>query len=611
MTRGPPARINGPKTQAPQRGATEAVERVQNERIVRAMNRVQARLCARARPATGFTSAPEPRLVGQFARGRQLLAGNFLFPGELIEARGDTIWAAAERAADPRSAALVQGFHWLDDLAAVGDGRARALAQAWLADWIARFGDGSGPGWTPDLAGQRLIRWITHGLFLLRGQDKAGSAAYFRSAGQQAIFLSRRWKAARPGLPRFAALTGTIYSGLALTGMERQVDPATAALARDCKTQVGRDGGIPSRNPEELTETLTLLTWAETALTDAEREVPDSLRSAIARIAPTLRALRHADGGLARFHGGGRGADGRLDEALAASGSTTQPDPATLHMGYGRLAAGRTTLILDAAAPPGGARAATAHASTLAFELTSGRRPLIVNCGSGSFFGGDWVRAGRATPSHSTLGIDGVSSSRLAATGNGEDRLTDTPRDVRVHFETLPDGTRLAASHDGYRHSHGMIHARTLDMTIDGRGLAGEDLLTVLDAADEAAFDTAMTRETLQGIPFSIRFHLHPEVEAQLDLGGSAVSLTLKSGEIWVFRQTGAQRMHLAPSVYLESGRLKPRATQQVVLVGRAMSYATRIRWSLAKAQDTPLAVRDVALADPAEDDDLTRGTTE
>ena len=27
----------------------------------------------------------------------------------------------------------------------------------------------------------------------------------------------------------------------------------------------------------------------------------------------TLRALRHADGGLARFHGGGRGIDGRLD----------------------------------------------------------------------------------------------------------------------------------------------------------------------------------------------------------------------------------------------------------------------------------------------------------
>lgn len=249
--------------------------------------------------------------------------------------------------------------------------------------------------------------------------------------------------------------------------------------------------------------------------------------------------------------------------------------------------------MIDAAPPPAGVHAGTAHAATLAFELTSGRRPLIVNCGSGVFFGGDWVRAGRATPSHSVLGLDGVSSSRLALSDDGQDRLTDTPREVQTHTEDLPDGHRFAAGHDGYRKSHGLTHARTLDMTHDGRALVGEDLLTVLDPSDEAAFDAAMTREALQGIPFSIRFHLHPEAEAQIDLGGTAISLTLRSGEIWVFRQAGATEMRLDPSVYLESGRIKPRATQQVVLVGRAMSYSTRIRWSLSKAQDTPLAIRD------------------
>lgn len=64
----------------------------------------------------------------------------------------------------------------------------------------------------------------------------------------------------------------------------------------------------------------TLLTWAAQALTDAGRHLPAAHLEAIARIAPTLRALRHADGGLARFHGGGRGLEGRLDLALAASG---------------------------------------------------------------------------------------------------------------------------------------------------------------------------------------------------------------------------------------------------------------------------------------------------
>lgn len=558
----------------------------------RLMNRLHARLAARTRPATGFISNPEPKMIGHFARGRQLLAGNFLFSGHLIEAPGVSLWDAAERVSTSTNAA--HGFAWLDDMAAVGDNKARVAAQTWLNDWVTRYGHGRGAGWTPDITGRRLIRWIAHGFFLLRGADKAASEAYFRSAAQQAIFLSRRWQAARPGLPRFEALAGMIYAGLSLQGMEGRVAPAIAVLTRDCKIQIGPDGEIPSRNPEELLEILTLLTWVETALRGADRDVPETLTSAMNRIAPTLRALRHSDGGLARFHGGGRGLDGWLDQALAAVGTLEQPDR-SLHMGFGRLSAGRTTVMVDVDVPPTGASAAQAHASTLAMEITSGRRPLIVNCGSGANFGPEWRRAGRATPSHSTLCIEGLSSSRITITKTGEELLRDGPKDVQSEISVLGDGTRLATAHDGYRKTNGLTHVRTLDLASDGRAIAGEDLLTILEKPDEARFDAALDREKLQGIPWSVRFHLHPEVEAVVDLGGAAISLTQKSGEIWVFRQDGATEMRLEPSVYLENGRLRPRATQQLVLSGRAMAYATRIRWSLSKAHDSPTALRDVS----------------
>lgn len=557
----------------------------------RLMNRLHARLAARAQPATGFQSNPEPKMIGHYARGRQLLAGNFLFSGHLIEAPDTSIWDAAIQAPTPTND--VHGFAWLDDMAAVGDNRARETAQRWLADWITRYGHGRGAGWTPDITGRRLIRWIAHGFFLLRGADKAASHAYFKSAAQQAIFLSRRWQATRPGLPRFEALAGMIYAGLSLQGMEARIAPAVSMLTRDCKVQIGPDGGIESRNPEELLEILTLLTWVETALRGAEREVPEAMTSAMQRIAPTLRALRHADGGLARFHGGGRGLDGWLDQALAAVGTLEQPDN-TLHMGYGRLSAGRSSLIMDVDVPPKGTAASEAHASTLAMELTSGRRPLIVNCGTGRSFGTDWRRAGRATPSHSTLMLDGLSSSRIALSKTGAEVLLDGPKEVKFEISSLKDGVRLAAAHDGYRHTHGLTHVRTIDMTSDGRAIAGEDLLTVLEKPDEGAFDKALDAENLQGIAWVVRFHLHPEVESVIDLGGAAVSLTQKSGEIWVFRHDGTAQMELEPSVYLENGRLRPRASQQVVLSGRAMAYATRIRWSLSKAQDTPTGLRDV-----------------
>jgi uncharacterized heparinase superfamily protein len=134
---------------------------------------------------------------------------------------------------------------------------------------------------------------------------------------------------------------------------------------------------------------------------------------------------------------------------------------------------------------------------------------------------------------------------------------------------------------------------------MDGRGLVGEDMLLALDQAAKSRFDKRVDESGLKGIPFDIRFHLHPDVDATLDLGGAAVSMALKSGEIWIFRHDASGSLSLEPSVYLEKGRLKPRATKQIVLSGRAMEYATRIRWSLAKAQDTAVAVRDLNRDEP------------
>ena len=71
-----------------------------------------------------------------------------------------------------------------------------------------------------------------------------------------------------------------------------------------------------------------------------------------------------------------------------------------------------------------------------------------------------------------------------------------------------------------------------------------------------------------------------------------------------MFRHDGAAEMQIEPSVYLENGRLKPRPAQQVVLSARAMSYATRVRWSLAKAQDTPVSLRDLVVDDPTDEKD-------
>ncbi|MDZ7905682.1 MAG: heparinase II/III family protein [Cypionkella sp.] len=557
----------------------------------------------RAPAAKGFVSQPEPHSIGLYARGKQLVAGNFFVAGHLITAPNTAIWDIAiprlkssQTLPDERA-----GFAWLDDLAAVGDVRARNLAQEWTFGWIKRFSTGKGAGWSADLTGRRLIRWVNHAPFLLAGRKPDDSARFFAEASAQVVYLARCWPKTAPGLARIEALTGLIYAGLALEGLHAHVAAAETALARECEKGVGADGSIKTRNPEELLEVFTLLTWAEHAMADVGRPPPRALSAAIERIAPALRLLRHADGGLARFHGGGRGSEGRLDQSLSAAGIKAAgfAGPA-FAMGYARLSSGRTSMIVDADSPPMGDAGRDGHASTAAFELTSGRRPLIVSCGSGRPFGADWWRAGRATVSHSALSIEGSSSSRMLD-NKGRDTAGSYGEVARVLGEkhaALADGLHLSLSHDGWSKSHGLTHTREFWLTADGRKLSGLDRLAAQSDAEKRRLDRMLSDHWVEGIGTSIRFHLHPDVDATLDLGGKAVSLALKSGELWVFQHDGRGTLSLEPSIYLEKSRLRPRQTQQIVLTVRLRENDTRIGWTFGKAQDTPLAIRDVAQDD-------------
>ena len=60
-----------------------------------------------------------------------------------------------------------------------------------------------------------------------------------------------------------------------------------------------------------------------------------------------------------------------------------------------------------------------------------------------------------------------------------------------------------------------------------------------------------------------------------------------------MFRYDADVEVTLEPSVYFEKNRLRPRSTKQVVLSFRAIEYATRVRWSLSKVQETDFLSRD------------------
>ncbi|MGE4611834.1 MAG: heparinase II/III family protein [Paracoccaceae bacterium] len=550
-------------------------------------NRLRARRAKAKNVPTKFDHFPEPRTIGAFEVGHQLTQGQFYFAGDQIEASTKSIWSID--APTPNFTAEMHGFLWLDDLAAVGDVESRHIAQAWTMDWITRYDSGKGAGWTPAMTGSRVLRICAHARFLFMDLEKPHALKVLRSLSRQLNYLGNSWKQEPVGRLRLEALAGLVFAGVSFEGQKKSLKAANKAIGNECARHIGENGGVPTRNPEELMEIFTLLTWVYRTLEDAGTEPDKRLVEALERIAPTLRGLRLGDGNLTRFHGGGRGREGQLDQVLSDS-RVRKSRIGELAMGYDRLTAARITLLMDCASPPALPISYHAHASTLAFEMSSGRHPMVVNCGAGQKFSATWERKCRATVSHNTVAIGKISSSRIAHEGivsqTFGERLLDTPKNVTRSRKADQQGSWLVATHDGYEKEFGLVHQRHLYLSPDGREFRGQDSLTATSDGHKKQYKRAIASVPSLGVAYTTHFHMHPDVKTKLSDDNKSVALQLPNKEVWMFRHEGGL-LTLENSIFLDQWRHKPRATKQIVVTSRVLDYSDRITWIFKRVKDS------------------------
>ena len=529
----------------------------------------------RGKTAKSITSQPMVNGVGSAQKGLQLASGNFLIGGRLIRDPDEPIWDVdSDNIAFQTKA---QGFFWLDDLAANGSADCTAVARLWLAKWLEHFGNGNNAAWTPELAGARIIRLVNHAIMLLGNSSKQDQKDFFSSISHHARFLKKRWQYAPEGLPRFQALVGYVYSALALGEFKKDLKPALHALGKECANYIDADGGIPTRNPEELLDILTLLVWVVQGMTSASL-IPDrALLDAIERMAPAIRTLRLGDGKLVELHGGRAATRARIDQVLMDSGTRSVSTLGNV-MGYSRIAKARSLLIVDTGDRPNIEDGDAGYECALAFEFSSAQHPIFQSMGTGQDLNDQRRKA--------SYRADGFTVASLLSKEAGQvpELSPIVAPDTKVTIlqsAGMDDGTAmLMAAHTGYRHGAGLTYSRKLELTRNGRVLTGTDRFYCDRKQDPKVLDTATKHQIEHCIPIRANFHIAPDVDAELDLGGTAVSLKLPDNVVWIFKASGGI-ISLQDSTYYSSERLKPRATKQIVVTFDVVNYEGGITWML------------------------------
>jgi uncharacterized heparinase superfamily protein len=464
------------------------------------------------------------------------------------------------RESTPGWRAALHRFAWLRDLRAAGGDQSRRTARRWVAAWLAAYHEWEEEAWDPLTTALRLRHWLQNHDFFCASADDEFRYAVYDSIARQASHLSRVVPGMLDGAELLAALEGLILCGLSIPGRTDYFNVALRHYCRELENQILPDGGHTSRSPGTLFNILMGMMMVRSALTHARQEIPFEISTAIERAALMIKLFRHGDGGLALFHHTTEQMPVLLDAVLNQADVRRTLKSANVS-GYERAVQGRSLLILDAGQP---AEAPTSHAGTLAFEFSSGKDRLITNCGC--YRGtGPWRAVLASTAAHSVLGINDTNSTEFIASQTAARRIKRRPEYVTVTRSEGSGLTRLDARHDGYRELCGAVHTRSLTLEDAGETLAGEDKLTGMK-----------TR-----ISFTLRFHLHPNVQASMTQDGQAVLLRLPAGTGWRFRYEGPVALALEASVYSGDGATQ-RRSQQIVLTGQADS-SVQVSWRLAR----------------------------
>ena len=500
---------------------------------------------------------PPELIKGSAASGQLILSGSLLFARER--------WPFIDISNIPKNTspswqAYLHSFKWLSDLRALGNNQARNLARVHITTWLNTYTKWSPLAWQADILGQRLTNFIIHFGFYAKEAPQEFYDLFFLEVIKQARHLNRSIIKSISGPGLIHGLRGLIYCGISLPNNENYQHNGLQLLKTELENQLYPDGCHYSRNPQTHMKILTDLIAIREALTAAHRDIPNWLTNAIKNMVTILRTFRHSDGGLAFFNGASDTGSAKLNILIEKSGIKSRAISSAPHSGFQRLHSGNTIVLMDTGSPPLETANKWGHSGTLAFEMSSGKDRIIVNCGMPKNAPIDWQQALRSTAAHSTIVVDNRNSSEITSTGS----FLRKPSQVITSRREIDGSTIIEASFDGYLKPFGLTHRRLIMLAPNGSEIQGEDNLIGSN-----------------GHQYSLRFHLHPNVKATVLQDRYSAILKPRRGSGWRFTCTD-QVITLEESIYFD-GDLPPRKTQQILASGSLGNYGTTIKWRFSK----------------------------
>ena len=372
-------------------------------------------------------------------------------------------------------------LHYFDDLNSFGSQSRRELQQYWINKWIDdNPTDKGGNGWEAYTLSLRIVNWTKAFLAGFATDEKM-----LNSLAQQADYLSQDLEKHLLGNHYFVNLKALLFAGCFLKGKEADAWLALALkdYESELKEQVLSDGGSfelsPMYHAIMLTDLLDLFNLFNTFPSRISKNVVELTKQTIVKMFAWLHIMSLGDGKVSFFNDSAFGIAPENEilreyaNKLGFSVNQVEISEEKLlvhnlpNSGYVSVKTSNMNLIADLASVGPSYIPGHAHADSLSFELSLGKRRIFVNSGTSLYGMSNERLRQRGTAAHNTVVINNQNSSevwsgfRVARRANIGNRV--------IGNVTPEQNVEFSAAHNGYKKQEiNCIHHRTWKVSLTG-----------------------------------------------------------------------------------------------------------------------------------------------
>ena len=387
-----------------------------------------------------------------------------------------------------------------------------------ITNWIKKNHSYNSKSWEFNLTSKRIIAWLSNHNLTINESDKIYQSQFNEIIQKQTNHLINEIDKSKNLDNKMIGCVAIILVGLCYKDEKNYLTYGLNLLKKISKLSFDNYGFPKSRNIKQLIFHLKYFIIIREWFRESQIEVPDLVNENIYHLGQGYAFVWQNIRFDILMNGNNLSNNTEFDQYLKRFGYNFKNENKEFG-GYAILHNKKISIAMDIGSSPVLKHSSNYQSGALSFEISSGGKKLISNCGYYNNKNLKLKELSKSTATHSTLIIDNNSSCHYKK-NNEKFFVTRDLKTIKKNIVFEKNYWRINASHDGYQKKYDITHEREIEFFPEHFRFIGKDKI--------------LNKKPNFSIKFEIRFHVEPDIKLMKTQDNKTILIELED-EGWKF----------------------------------------------------------------------------